>query len=163
MRFMMLMIPKGYESATPGTMPDADAVAAMMKYNEALQKAESIADPQHLLAWGRQVAKLKAFNYLKRQKHHPRPIDPELLDVLEPVWQAESQASGPSMMEALNECMQELTPRSRKLVDLRFGDRLSGSQMSQALGLKVPSVYMALSRVYRILDKCVRRKLAEAG
>jgi hypothetical protein len=39
MRFMMLMIPKGYETATPGTMPDAKAVKAMMKYNEALQKA----------------------------------------------------------------------------------------------------------------------------
>ena len=39
MRFMMLMIPKGYESADPGTMPPADRVAAMMKYNEALQKA----------------------------------------------------------------------------------------------------------------------------
>jgi hypothetical protein len=39
MRFMMLMIPKGYEMATPGTMPDAKAVEAMMKYNEALQKA----------------------------------------------------------------------------------------------------------------------------
>jgi len=39
MRFMMLMIPKGYESATPGTMPEAKAVAAMMKYNESLQKA----------------------------------------------------------------------------------------------------------------------------
>ena len=39
MRFMMLMIPKGYEKAEPGTMPDAGAVAAMMKYNESLQKA----------------------------------------------------------------------------------------------------------------------------
>ncbi|WP_437751940.1 YciI family protein [Sorangium sp. So ce1389] len=39
MRFMMLMIPRGYESATPGTMPDAEAVASMMKYNESLQKA----------------------------------------------------------------------------------------------------------------------------
>ena len=39
MRFMMLMIPKGYEDATPGTMPPADRVAAMMKYNESLQKA----------------------------------------------------------------------------------------------------------------------------
>jgi len=39
MRFMMLMIPKGYESATPGTLPDAKAVAAMMKYNEELQQA----------------------------------------------------------------------------------------------------------------------------
>ena len=39
MRFMMLMIPKGYETAEPGTMPEAEAVAAMMKYNEDLQKA----------------------------------------------------------------------------------------------------------------------------
>jgi len=36
---MMLMIPKGYEKAQPGALPDAKAVAAMMKYNEALQKA----------------------------------------------------------------------------------------------------------------------------
>jgi hypothetical protein len=39
MRFMMLMIPKGYEKAAPGTMPDAKSVEAMMKYNEQLQKA----------------------------------------------------------------------------------------------------------------------------
>jgi hypothetical protein len=38
-RFMMLMIPKGYEKAAPGTLPDAKAVEAMMKYNEALQNA----------------------------------------------------------------------------------------------------------------------------
>ena len=35
MRFMMLMIPKGYEKG----QSDAKTVAAMMKYNEALQKA----------------------------------------------------------------------------------------------------------------------------
>ena len=39
MRFMMLMIPKGYETAAPGTMPDTAAVEAMMKYNQALQDA----------------------------------------------------------------------------------------------------------------------------
>ena len=39
MRFMMLMIPRGYENAAPGTMPDAKAVEAMMKYNESLQQA----------------------------------------------------------------------------------------------------------------------------
>ncbi|QOY85570.1 YciI family protein [Paludibaculum fermentans] len=39
MRFMMLMMPKGYEDAKPGTMPDPKAVGAMMAYNEQLQKA----------------------------------------------------------------------------------------------------------------------------
>lgn len=39
MRFMMLMIPLGYGSAAPGTEPDAERVAAMMKYNEELKNA----------------------------------------------------------------------------------------------------------------------------
>ena len=39
MRFMMLVIPKGYETAQPNDAPDAAAVAKMMKYNEALANA----------------------------------------------------------------------------------------------------------------------------
>ncbi len=39
MRFMMLVIPKGYDKAAPGTMPDAQVVAAMSKYNQELTKA----------------------------------------------------------------------------------------------------------------------------
>lgn len=39
MRFMMMVIPKGYESAAPDAMPTAEAVAKMMEYNKALQKA----------------------------------------------------------------------------------------------------------------------------
>jgi hypothetical protein len=39
MRFMMLMIPRGYEKAPAGTLPDAKLVAAMAKYNESLTQA----------------------------------------------------------------------------------------------------------------------------
>src|SRR4051794_36851116 len=39
MRFMMLMIPLGYETATPDVQLDPERVAAMMRYNEALKDA----------------------------------------------------------------------------------------------------------------------------
>src|SRR5258705_2267814 len=39
MRFMMLMIPLGYETAPPDIQLDPERVRAMMKYNEALKKA----------------------------------------------------------------------------------------------------------------------------
>jgi hypothetical protein len=40
MRFMMLMIPGGYETAAPGTMPeDMAALDAMMAYNKSLADA----------------------------------------------------------------------------------------------------------------------------
>jgi hypothetical protein len=39
MRFMMMVIPEGYASAAPDAVPSAEAVAKMMEYNKALQKA----------------------------------------------------------------------------------------------------------------------------
>jgi hypothetical protein len=39
MRFMMLVIPKGYESAAPDAVPDAATVSKMMEYNKSLQQA----------------------------------------------------------------------------------------------------------------------------
>ena len=39
MRFMMIVMPKGYESAAPDAVPSAEAVAKMMEYNKSLQKA----------------------------------------------------------------------------------------------------------------------------
>src|SRR4029450_9596773 len=39
MRFMMLMIPLGYETPPPAVQLDPDRVKAMMKYNEALKEA----------------------------------------------------------------------------------------------------------------------------
>src|SRR5260370_5681626 len=39
MRFMMLMIPLGYETAPPDIQLDPERVRAMMKYNEALKDA----------------------------------------------------------------------------------------------------------------------------
>jgi hypothetical protein len=39
MRFMLMMIPKGYENAAPDAMPDARMVEVMMRYNESLRQA----------------------------------------------------------------------------------------------------------------------------
>ncbi len=39
MRFMMIVIPKGYEMAAPDAVPCAEMVAKMMEYNKSLQKA----------------------------------------------------------------------------------------------------------------------------
>ncbi len=39
MRFMMIVIPKGYDVAKPGAMPDAKLVAEMTKFNESLLKS----------------------------------------------------------------------------------------------------------------------------
>lgn len=39
MRFMMIVIPKGYESAAPDAVPSAETAARMAEYNKSLQQA----------------------------------------------------------------------------------------------------------------------------
>ena len=39
MRFMMIVIPKGYEKAAPDAAPSADGCIRMMEYNKSLKKA----------------------------------------------------------------------------------------------------------------------------
>jgi len=58
MRFMLIMIPKGYESAKPGTVPDAKHVEAMAKYNASMQKAGVLLalDGLHPLSMGARVS-----------------------------------------------------------------------------------------------------------
>ena len=54
----MIVIPKGYEKAKPGAMPDAKIVAEMSKYNESLQKAGVLLSMEglHPLSMGARVA-----------------------------------------------------------------------------------------------------------
>ena len=58
MRFMMLVIPKGYEKAAPGAMPDPKLVEKMMKYNKSLAEAGVVLalDGLHPPSMGARVA-----------------------------------------------------------------------------------------------------------
>jgi hypothetical protein len=58
MRFMLLMIPKGYETAPAGAVPDVAAVEAMTKYNQALHDAGALIalDGLHPPALGARVS-----------------------------------------------------------------------------------------------------------
>lgn len=58
MRFMMLMIPKGYAAASADVRPSADAVAEMMKFNAALKEAGALIalDGLHPPATGARVS-----------------------------------------------------------------------------------------------------------
>ena len=88
MRFMMLMIPRGYESAAPGAMPDAKAVEAMMKYNEDLQNAGALLalDGLHPPSMGARVA------FAGGKPRVARGPFPEAREVLGGYWMIQAQS-----------------------------------------------------------------------
>lgn len=127
----------------------------------ALESAGEIADRQHLLAWARKVAKAKAMDYLRRKYQQPQFLNSEVLELLESDWETEWQTESPVMADALNICIHELSPRARKMLDLRFRKRMNGTDISRLMGLKLESVHTAFSRIYRALDHCIRQRISQ--
>lgn len=128
---------------------------------QSLEKRDTLADRDHLLAWARQTARFRAIDWLRRQRLHPQYVAPDVLELLEPAWESEWALPAAEMNDALRECLQTLTPRARTMLDLRYGDRVSGEEIARRNGCKVQSVYMALSRIYRALHTCIRGRLPE--
>jgi DNA-directed RNA polymerase specialized sigma24 family protein len=83
-----------------------------------------------------------------------------VLELLEETWDEEWGLATPLMTSALRTCLKKLTPRAQKIIELRFGDQLDMGSISRSFGVKVQSLYMALSRIYGTLRECIRRKQA---
>jgi RNA polymerase sigma-70 factor, ECF subfamily len=127
----------------------------------AVHKCEEIRDARAFPAWTRQVARYKALHILRERRNAPTVLDQRALALIEHHWQTyDSPASG-DLKEFLQECLELLSPDVRELIRLRHQEGKSGSSSAEALGRPLNTVYVTLSRAYKKLGDCIRKRLAE--
>lgn len=129
----------------------------------AIVKSDEIKSEQHLLLWLRQAARYKAMNLRSKQKNRAMVFDPAVLDLVEAEWSMHENVSSSDMVQALEKCVDKLSPYSRSIIDSRYRDGHTGAQLAEAVGRKVGSVYVQLSRIHNQLSDCVRNRLAEGA
>lgn len=115
------------------------------------------------ISWLRKTARYQALNAMQKQSNAPRPLDESVLESLEEHWRARDVDPSSTSVDALRECLKTLTPRARRLVDLRYGENLDGSRLSEILSRPLNTVYVALSRIHRTLAECVNFRLSREG
>jgi RNA polymerase sigma-70 factor (ECF subfamily) len=108
--------------------------------------------------WARKVCRFTALNSLRKQKRGPELLEPGLLDLLEMEWNKDD--SPESSLLALRECIEKLPVKARRLVELRYVAGLPGNALAARLGQPPNTIYVALSRIYRNLSACVKKRLA---
>lgn len=129
----------------------------------ALKHRDKINDQAHLLRWLRQVACHQAIDHLRQQRRQLMIFDKDLEQKIEQEWSAMDDVSTHAMLEALNVCLDKLSPYGRKLIQLRYSRELTGPRLAKALHRSVNTVSVALSRVHRVLFNCMQKQLAEKG
>lgn len=129
----------------------------------AVRKHEQIQDDAHLMAWLRKAARLSALQVRRNQSRRPMLLDAVVLDALESHWNDQGRESSSDRMDMLRTCLEKLKGYPRDLIELRYGEGISGKALADRVGKKVETVYVALSRAHKNLVECVNRGLAREG
>lgn len=133
---------------------------------EALKKSDEINDEAHLLGWLRTAARFRAIDHLRRQSARPLSFAPDLAAKLDAAWEEATTEPASDQIDALRECLGEMSPRARKMVELRYEEGLAGTELAERVKRTPNAVYVALSRIHKALGECVKhrlRKMEEGG
>ena len=119
---------------------------------------ESIESTESLPGWLRIVARNKAVAAIRKHKASRAVVlDNATLDLLESDWdRLDYNASLCGRSDQLERCLDLLPDKSRRLIDLKYRDNLSGAQIASQTSRSINSIYMALVRIREALGRCIR-------
>lgn len=113
----------------------------------------------HLLNWARLAGRNRAIDLLRVRDGKYEGLSEELLESLAIFWPDLQPGGGRERQTALEHCLELLTPNNRELLRLRYFQGRSGSDVAQALGRKLETVYQALARIHKSLAQCIQQRL----
>lgn len=121
-------------------------------------KAMDFQPGSNFMAWVRAIARMKVHESFRQRKSHGISLDPEILDLLAESA-PEMDDSWASHREALARCLEQIAPKSRQIIDLRYEEGLRPPCIAQKISWTVEAVHIALTRARHFLRDCVNHKL----
>lgn len=126
-------------------------------------KSEPIVESrEQFMSWARTTARYGLYNVMRKQRRQI-PLTEHVVELLEDEWSATLQNRGSSQIDALEDCLQSLTPNVQELLKLRYDKGLTCEEVAHTLRRKLNAVHVALSRAYRVLAQCIETRLESEG
>jgi RNA polymerase sigma-70 factor (ECF subfamily) len=124
----------------------------------AAMESDSIQSPEHLKGWARKTAQYKSMEAMRKRRRGAMMLDADVLELCGAAWDALDPLESQEQLEELADCIDQLTPRARRLIRLKYVEGLSGKQIAESVSNNLTSVYGALSRIHNTLNECMARK-----
>jgi RNA polymerase sigma-70 factor (ECF subfamily) len=113
-----------------------------------------------LISWAFVTTRHEALRSVRDRRHRAVVLESSALDLLDAEWAQGSSGALRDRIDALEQCLGELPEDARRLVELRYYDQRSCSEVASVLRLGLQAVYQRLSRLHRALRSCVEGRLA---
>lgn len=129
----------------------------------ALDERERFREEDHVVAWARTDARHRAIDYVRIREGRSRVLNNRVIDFLEEELDTRPAEALASRLDALRNCVQELPPKSREIVSLRYGGGMKAKEVATRLKRSADAIYQNLSRLHRQLRDCVEKRLVAEG
>jgi RNA polymerase sigma-70 factor (ECF subfamily) len=115
-------------------------------------------DAPHLLLWARKAARFEALKLLRDRRRSKVALDADVLDLLDATWAGTDATDAAKETDHLKCCMEQLSPKAREILNLKYFQSADGARIAGILRTKVHSVYVTLTRIHKTLAECVERR-----
>jgi RNA polymerase sigma-70 factor (ECF subfamily) len=137
---------------------DAEDVVQQVALTAA-RRFDEYDDSRPFVAWVLWLAKSKIIDQYRKQGRRKLMFSEKLLDQTASRL-VERQETDHAQAAALEQCIDKLPPKSRKLLDLRYLEDASMEAIARAIGSTAGSVRVMLFRIRNLLADCVKAELA---
>ena len=109
--------------------------------------------------WSWKVLRNRCYEFIRQQKYKATLLDESILELVDAELEQRDTADMPARVDALHNCIEELSEKSRQIIRMRYFDGLAGIRVAEKLGRKPETVYKSLQRIYVTLAQCIERKI----
>lgn len=113
---------------------------------------------EEFLRWVCTIARYKALDVVRARSSSKLVFDAELVEKLAQLDLA-SGAAGSVRAAELSACIERLRQRDRRLIELRYSEQRSVSEISAIVNRTADGVYKALARIRARLHACVEARV----
>ena len=140
-------------------LPDIHAASDVLQeaHVEMWRKAEDFQPGTNFLAWACRIAHFKVLEARAKKRRSRLVFDDELVGMLA-VEAEQHEVAASEVSGALEECLTQLSPRQRELVQNRYAPGGSVKKLAEKLGRSTQGLAVTLFRIRQSLLECIERK-----
>ena len=149
---------RAFVRALQPSLSDADDVM-QETFLTVSRKASTFEPGTNFVAWACGIARLKVLENFRQKKRANVLSEAAIIALAKDAPSAEALSE---MEDALEGCLERLTPKIRDLLWRRYSRRQSSDEMAEAAGMTSTAVRVALSKARVALRDCINSQLQRA-
>lgn len=122
------------------------------------EKSKEFDRQREFLPWALHRAYYEVLNFRKEAARSKLVFSEELMQLLDDE-RREQQSYLDEMKEALQHCLSKVSETDLKILQFRYAEAKSISELSEEVGRTAKSLYRRLDRIRELLSNCVQQRL----